>query len=88
MKEGRKGRGIESEGEGREGERKAADGKEQIMCQSSAPSIQELLDLLETHLITVLAIMIHYWLRRGRREDRENRFLYSKFFKLPYHSFN
>jgi len=60
----------ESEGEGREGERKAADGKEQIIWQSSAPSTQELLDLLETHLITMLAIVIHYWLRRGRREER------------------
>lgn len=69
----------ESEEEGREEDRKAADGKEQIIGQSSISSTQELLDLLATHLITVLAIVTHYWLRRGRREDRENRFLYSKF---------
>lgn len=39
--------GEESEGEGREGERKA-DEKEQLIWQSSAPSTQDLLDLLAT----------------------------------------
>lgn len=53
-----------------EGERKAADGKEQFIWQSSASSTQDLLDLLATHLITVLPTVIHYWLRRGRGQDK------------------
>lgn len=64
--EGKKGK----KKEGRvEEEKKAADGKEQIIWQSSASSTQDMLDLLGTknsHFIIVLVVVIHYWLRRVR----------------------
>lgn len=61
--------------EGRvEEEKKAADGKEQIIWQSSASSTQDMLDLSGTrisHFIIVLLVVIHYQLRRVRGEKTE-----------------
>lgn len=73
----------EEAGEG-EGERKDADGKEQTIRQSTAPSPQ---GLLGAHFITVLPCDSSPT-KEGRGEDRWADFCALSFSNFPYHLCN